>query len=275
MNSEILYKQASLLIQNNISLCTSDDAWSIAHALQLLIEANKLELGITPLKIKIITSMARCNYLIDNLIYAYNCAIIAKKKINGYIEANNQYDSLTKITLEEENCNKIIEAVKHNLEGSLAFYIMDEDHVLATCKTYNIRKTFPPKNEAPFNKDDIYHLIHAIEKIKNATIAKSYSNVGNIIAMPIESIFNMYKYALYYIWQMYMFGKDEDVWIEGESIMPYHMFISNIKEHTDTLLSILHDYNPFASYKMNNANISQLLYKILNDLQRRLHEGRI
>lgn len=80
MNSENLFKQALMLIQENDSIRNSEEVWNIARALQILIEANKLESEITPLKIKIIMAMASCNYQIDNLDYAYNCAVIAKEK---------------------------------------------------------------------------------------------------------------------------------------------------------------------------------------------------
>ena len=61
MNSENLFKQALTLIQENDSICNSEEVWNIARALQILIEANKLESEITPLKIKIIIAMASCN----------------------------------------------------------------------------------------------------------------------------------------------------------------------------------------------------------------------
>ena len=89
MNSEHLFEQASALIQENSFLRNSDEAWNIARALQTLIEANKLEPEITPLKIKIIMAMASCNYQIGNLGYAYNCAMIAKEKINIYIKSTS------------------------------------------------------------------------------------------------------------------------------------------------------------------------------------------
>ena len=82
MNSEILFEQAVALIRENDSLRNSEEAWNIARALKILIEANKLEREITPLKIKIIMAMASCNYQIDNFNYAYNCAMIAKEKID-------------------------------------------------------------------------------------------------------------------------------------------------------------------------------------------------
>jgi ribosome maturation factor RimP len=44
MTSEKLFEQASALIQKNDALCNSEEAWNIVHALQILIEANKLEL---------------------------------------------------------------------------------------------------------------------------------------------------------------------------------------------------------------------------------------
>ena len=84
MTSEKLFEQASALIQKNDALCNSEEAWNIVHALQILIEANKLEPEITPLKIRIIIEMASCNYLMDNFLYAYNCAVIAKEKIDEY-----------------------------------------------------------------------------------------------------------------------------------------------------------------------------------------------
>lgn len=272
MNSEHLFEQASALIQENSFLRNSDEAWNIARALQTLIEANKLEPEITPLKIKIIMAMASCNYQIGNLGYAYNCAMIAKEKINIYIKSDSPFDdSSTRKILNEKECDEIIEMVRRSGEG---YSLLIENHVLNTLCTVNLRKAFPPKNEVSFTKDELYHLIHTIEQIKNAITSQAYNHGDFKIAEIAKSIFNMYKYPLYFIWQKYMFGKDEDVWVEGESMMPYHMFISNIKENTEELLSMLRNANPFVSLS-NGSAITQQLYNILTDLQTRLHKGKI
>ncbi|WP_272960273.1 hypothetical protein [Barnesiella viscericola] len=272
MNSENLFKQALMLIQENDSIRNSEEVWNIARALQILIEANKLESEITPLKIKIIMAMASCNYQIDNLDYAYNCAVIAKEKIDEYIKSNSPFDEIsTRKLLREEDCDEIIEAVKRN--GVEPSRLMD-NFVLNTLCTTNIRKVFPPKNECMFTRDELYHLIHALEQTKNAITSQAYAHGDFQIAEQVQSIFNTYKYPLYYIWQKYLFGRDEEVWAEEESMMPYQIFISNIKEHTDELISMLNNSNPFAPLS-NGAAITKLLHKILSDLQTRLHEGRI
>lgn len=272
MTSVNLFKQAVTLIRENDSIRNSEEAWNIAHALQILIEANKLESKITPLKIKIIIAMASCNYLIGNLDYAYNCAVIAKEKIDEHIKSNRLFNEIfTRKLLGEEDCDKIIKAVKHNGAGKSR--LMD-NFVLKTLRTINIRKAFPPKNECLFTKDELYHLIHAIEQTKNIITAQAYAHNDFQIAERVQYIFNIYKYPLYYIWQKYLFGRDEEVWVEGESMMPYQIFISNIKEHTDELISILFNANPFKQLG-NGAAITLLLHKILSDLQTRLHEGRI
>lgn len=270
MNSEILFKQASALIRENDSLRNSEEAWNIARALKILIEANKLEQEITPLKIKIIMAMASCNYQIGNFNYAYNCAMIAKEKINEYIKSGSPFDDLsTRRFLREEDCDEIIEAVKSSGER---YSRLIENHVLTTLETLNLRKVFPPKNEAVFNRDEVYNLIYTIEQAKNAIISQAYSHRNYQVAKRVESTFNMYKYPLYYIWQKYRLGRDEDVWVDGESMLPYQMFISNIREHTGMLLSMLCNANPFAPLS-NGSSITQLLQKILGELQTKLHEG--
>lgn len=272
MDSETLFKQATKLIRENDSIRNSEEAWNIAHALQILIEANKLEPGITPLKIKIIMAMASCNYQIGNLDYAYNCAMIAKEKIDEYIKNDSPFDEVsTRKLMREEDCDEIIEMVKRNGMGNSR--LMDNFVLNAFC-TINLRKVFPLKNECSFTRDELYHLIHSIEQTKNAITSQAYHHGDYQIASQINTIFNMYKYPLYYIWQKYNFGKDEDVWVEGENLIPYHTFISNIKEHTDRLLLMLHNTNPFAPLK-NGAAITHLLHNILSDLQEKLHKGRI
>lgn len=149
-----------------------------------------------------------------------------------------------------------------------------ENHVLSYINTNNIRKAFPPKDDASFTKDELYHLIHSIEHTKNAIVSQAYSHGDYQVAKRIESIFNAYKYPLYYIWQKYKFGRDEEVWVEGENMLPYHMFVAKIKENTDELMSLLCNANPFAPLD-NGSIITQLLKKILGDLQARLQGGRI
>lgn len=272
MNSEDLFNQAAIIIRENDYIRDSKEAWNIARALKILIEANKLESEVTPLKIKIIMAMASCNYQIDNLDYAYNCAMIAKETIDEYIKFYSPLDEIsTRKLLREEDCDEIIEAVKRNGAGNSRLI---DNFVLNTLCTTNIRKVFPPKNECMFTRDELYHLIHALEQTKNAITSQAYTHGDFQIAEQVQTIFNMYKYPLYYIWQKYLFGRDEEVWVEGESMMPYHIFISNIKGHTDELISMLNNNNPFAPLN-NGAAITKLLHKILSDLQTRLHEGRI
>ena len=272
MTSEKLFEQASALIQRNDALRNSEEAWNIVRALQILIEANKLESEITPLKIKIIIGMASCNYLMGNFLHAYNCAVIAKEKIDEYIEFAFD-DSFTRKMLGEEECDKMIEAVKRNISIGAGSRLM-ENFVLSYISTNNIRKTFPPKDDASFTKDELYHLIHSIERIKSAIVSQAYSRGVHQVAKHIESTFNSYKYPLYYIWQKYKFGRDEEVWVEGENMLPYHMFIAKIKENTDELISKLCSDNPFALLN-NGSVITQLLQIILGDLQARLQGGRI
>ena len=272
MTSEKLFEQASALIQKNDALHSSKEAWNIVRALQILIEANKLEPEITPLKIRIIIEMASCNYLMDNFLYAYNCAVIAKEKIDEYIKFASD-NSFTRKMLGEEECDKIIEAVKRKINIGASSRLM-ENRVLSYISTNNIRKAFPPKDDASFTRDELYHLIHSIEHTKNAIVSQTYSHGDYQVAKRIESIFNIYKYPLYYIWQKYKFGRDEEVWVEGEDILPYHMFIAQIKENTDELISMLCNANPFAPLN-NGSAITQLLQKILGDLQNRLQGGRI
>ncbi len=273
MNSENLFKQATTLIRENDSMHNSEGAWNIVHALQILIEANKLESEVTPLKIKIIMAMASCNYKIGNLDYAYNCAMIAKEKIDEYIKSdNNPFDEIsTRNLLREEDCDEIIEAVKRNGAGHSR--LMDNFVLNALCTT-NIRKVFPPKNECFFTRDELYHLIHALEQTKNAIVSQAIAHGDFQIVELVQTTFNMYKYPLYFVWQKYQFGGDEDVWVEGESMMPYQIFISNIKEHVDELISRLNNNNPFAPLR-NGIAITKLLHKILRDLQIRLNKGRI
>lgn len=272
MTQEKLYKQASALIRENDTLRNSEEAWNIVHALQILIEANKLEQEITPLKIKIIIGMASCNYLMSNFLYAYNCAVIAKEKIDEFVELSLD-DSFTRKMLGEEECDNMIEAVKRNISIGTGSLLM-ENHVLSYINTNNIRKAFSPKDDAPFTRDELYHLIHSIERIKNAIVSQAYSRGVYQVAKNIEFTFNSYKYPLYYIWQKYKFGKDEEVWVEGENMLPYHMFIAKIKENTNELLSKLCSDNPFALLK-NGSVITHLVQITLGDLQARLQRGRI
>ena len=57
-------------------------------------------------------------------------------------------------------------------------------------------------------------------------------------------------------------------------MMSYQIFVSNINENTDELILMLRNNNPFTPLS-NGATITQLLHKILGDLQARLHENRI
>ena len=57
-------------------------------------------------------------------------------------------------------------------------------------------------------------------------------------------------------------------------MISYHIFVSDIKEHTDELLQMLRNANPFAPLS-NGAVITQLLQNVLSDLQTRLLSGRI
>lgn len=226
INSETLYQNALKIIQENNNASNGDEVWNIAHALQLLIEANKMEQAITELKIKIIKEMASCNYKIGNLSYAYSCAFIAKEKLDEYIKSchcDSIDEELTRILLGENDCNEIIETIQKNRKGNTRLL---QNHVLKTLCTDNIRRLYPPKDECSFTRDELYHLVHALEQTKKVIASQAFNQGEYHIAEQVESIFNMYKYPLYYIWQKYYFGNDDEVWVYGESIIPYQFFIS-------------------------------------------------
>ena len=272
MNSELLFNQARELMKENQSLCNSEEAWNIAHALEILIEANRFEKTLTPLKINIIKAMASCNYKIGNFNYAYNCAMIAKEQIDEYIINGSPFDGdTTRKMMGNDECNEIIEAIKRRGESTTRLL---DDHVLSTFCTINLRKVFPPKNESSFTRDELYHLIHAIEQTKKYVASQAYSHGDYQFAEQLERIYNVYKYPLYYIWQKYRYGRDEEVWVEDENMMPYHIFVSNISQNIDELIATLYGNNPFVPLS-NGPAIITMLKKILGDLQMRLKKGRI
>lgn len=209
--------------------------------------------------------MASCNLKIGNSDMAYNCAMIAKEKIDAYI---NSASSSIDFSKEEKNCDTIIELTKPKRMGS---FRLDDNFVLNTINTTHLRKVFPPKDEVSFTRDDLYQLIQTMERAKNDVVSQAYSYNDFHFAERMGTIFNMYKYPLYYIWEKYLFGRSEEVWVEGESMVPYMIFASNIKENTDKLVWMLYNANPFEPFPA----IAEPLYEILGDLQARLHLGRI
>lgn len=139
--SEYLFKQACDIIRVNDSLSNANEAWEIAHALKILVEANKEEESPSPLKAKIIMAMASCNYQIGNWNLAYNCAMIAKREIEN-IALNGPFDSISiRQLLGEEDCNEIIEAVLYNEPSSVTE--LAEEFVLSTVDTNCLSKVFP------------------------------------------------------------------------------------------------------------------------------------
>ena len=269
-NSELLFKQACDIIRMNDSISNAKEAWEIVRALKLLVEANKQEKKHSPLKVKIIMAMASCNYQIGNWTLAYNCALIAKKEIDK-VASDGPFDSnSTRRLLREEDCDEIIEAIKKGNPKSITELM--ENYVLSTVDTTYLRNVFPLKNDAPFSKEAILKLIEILNNIISMYYKKAEIDGNWSIAESSAQYVNIFKYPLLYIWQKYKYGKDEEVWKEGEDMMLYQMFISQIDKHIPELLSLLKTSTPFAGIE-RDGKITETLILILSDLQKRINMG--
>lgn len=87
-----------------------------------------------------------------------------------------------------------------------------------------------------------------------------------------------FKYALYFIWQKYHLGNDEDVWEDGESMLPYHFFLSDIKRGVFQLCMFCLVGSPLMYYRKvvsidRPEQKTEILKKLLEGLQGDLSNG--
>lgn len=253
-----LYNQADLLYQTNAPIYNVKSAWSIAEALKTLIVAYETSDN-SSIKYRILILMALCNMELHNDDLAYNCAIIAKKH-PVYKSSPDEVDNII---------NKIINNV-----GQIQFPILMENYVLNECNTLHIRKLYPLKDAAPFSKKILSWTIDTIKSLIIYEYDRSKFLGNHDIVQQNVAFLNSFKYALLFVWQKYMFGKEDEVWDDEEELLPYNYYVSNINHIVPEQLSILLNYKPFlTSDILCGEELTRNLILILTDLNKWLNNG--
>lgn len=267
MNNTELFERIKMIIDENINASNEKELWEIADALHSLIEINRREYNLSSLKIKIIAHMALCNYKIGNTQLAYNCALIAKGLIEKY---DNKHEILSQLDIIDD----LLKTIRNEISPSkLSTYELYEEFVLGEYNTLNIRKRYPLCQSTPFSKEKIYSLIDALKQLASLYYKRASVDGRWQEAEKSVQYVNIFKYPLLYVWQKYGFGCDDDVWDEDEDMMPYQMFVGQIRNILPELIMMLNTESPFAQVGLGHDNITRDLLLILNDLYMRLRKN--
>lgn len=268
--AEELYAEAISIIKKNVPADSEKSAWELVKALKILINANDIVHSPSKLKIQILSNMAVCQFYIGDNTIAYNVAIIAQKEFEKlYGKFSCEMQEPEELSMLKE---LIIQITKK--EGCRPAELM-EHYVLHRVETMYIRKKFPPCNNTTFTGSDIkkclaeirfYEQLYMFFSIKyQDRTSKNLCTIMHGLQMP-----------LYFIWQKYKFGRDEEIWKEDESMMDYHIFISNLNDNLNSLIDLLETNNLFQTDKKpSNQVLTNKLLEIYYDLRKRLAKGEI
>lgn len=255
-------------LDNNIGdNFTTESQWKYVKLLNMLIKANSVAEANSETKYEILRMMALTNYNLLNYNIAYNCAIIAKD-IAVYL--NRVYSNKDGFI---EDINNIIDRITNAMNPEKPTLLMEE-YVVNECCTLQIRKSNPLKYEAPFSKNTIYEIIDILKYLARNCYKNAEYDGNWMQAEKSAMLYNIFKYPLLFVWQKYMFGKDEEVWDEGEDMLRYMMFVKNINHHVPELISLLTYNQPFAIRKHHyDKDRREDLLQILTDLNKWLKRG--
>lgn len=270
-NSNELFERAWNIIDTNYNVSDEQEAWQIVEALKLLVKANKMEQSPSLLKPKILMCMASCNFKIGNWTNAYNCALIANEEIKSALKISPFDEQSTRKMLSEDNNNEIIEVVKRDYPRSVTELM--EDYVLNAVDTMYLKKLFPLGNDAPFTKEKVKSLIDVINHIKAKYFERAKIDGNYTMAQKSSQHMDTLKMPLYFVWEKYRFGVSDDVWEDGESMMPYHLFIGQLETNLVNLIDELRTESPFTGIETNRA-ITDGLIMVYTDLLSKKRSGK-
>ena len=149
-----------------------------------------------------------------------------------------------------------------------------ENYVLNECNTLHIRKLYPLKDAAPFSKKILSWTIDTIKSLIIYEYDRSKFLGNHDVVQQNVAFLNSFKYALLFVWQKYMFGKEDEVWDDEEELLPYNYYVSNINHIIPEQLSILLNYKPFlTSDILCGEELTRNLILILTDLNKWLNKG--
>lgn len=267
-----LFNEAHALIEENYRVANENEAWNIFKALQLLVDANKIESSPSFLKAQIIMCMATCNFKIGNYTLAYNCALIAKNEIIKALSISPLDENSTKNLLGWDNCEDIIQAVKKETNNHVAELM--ESYVLTALDTTALRKIYPVSNNSTFSKQILFDMINVLGgynlMLRNqAKISGNWEYANKAIQYN-----NLFRYPLLYIWEKYGFGTNDSFWEEDENMFPYQLMISQLNQYLPQLIDVLRTDSPFKQSE-KNGQITNNLILIYKDALSKLHDNKI
>ena len=196
---------------------------------------------------KILALIALCNYKLRNYNNAY---YIAKQAINSISEADN--DSMfIGLNSKELYAADVLEELLFQLE----FY----HSINYTIDVYSIN----PQAINLVNFEEIVDSVSGREYVQSSTLLlelvrwlydyQSTVDTEDLFTYPQKEQYNkileLYKFPLYYAWNLYDYGELTELLDDANYIQPLLEFITNIKEEIQILLLSLKKGNPFQIYR--------------------------
>lgn len=271
-NANELFDEGCSIVDKNYNVSNEEEAWKIVGALKLFIRANKLEKSPSLLKPKILMCLASCNYEIGNYTLAYNCALISNKEIELALKESPFDEYSTRKMLGVDNNNEIIEAVK--TEDPKAATELLEDYVVETVETAFLRKIYPLGDNATFTKEKIKSLLGVLNHLKSMYYKRAQDDGSYTMADKSTQTIDVFKMPLYFVWEKYKFGIADDVWEEGEDMLPYLLFTEKLESNLINLIDVLRTETPFIGIEKDRA-ISDGLIIIYTDLLTKIQNGKL
>lgn len=269
LNTDAIMERAVKLYNDNSKVANIEQAKVVLESLKLFVKVLQLKQDehfgkVTLMTPKILMFIALCNYKIGNINHAF---CVAKQAIDAIDQAmeNSVIKGFSRSILGADTLEDLISTIEDNHSNSIEYgeYYNDVNPLeINSKKLDNIiycSNNDNNNNVAKPSKELIKNMIEAISQVQ-IQIDEVAEQLGDEIrGFQIRHILETFKLPLFFAWQAYKYGWHTDWCKEGDSLLPFIMFESNLKKNIKNLIDLLRSESPFAPIEHNSAITNTLI----------------
>ncbi|MFI3297879.1 MAG: hypothetical protein R3Y59_09720 [bacterium] len=128
-------------------------------------------------------------------------------------------------------------------------------------------------NNQRVSKEQINSIIDIISHIQENFTSIGEATGNTLQSFQLNKLLEQFKLPLFFAWQRYKYGWHSDFWNEGDSMLEYMLFETDVENSITKLQDILNNDSPFMCIEKDGTITKTLLsiyYQILSDLKNKI-----
>ena len=277
LTSEAVMERAIKVYDDNFEVSSIEQAKNMAEALKMFVKAYSLEKQkiesegdwyedeyegghkANPFIAKIMMFIAICNYKLNNIERAYCIAKQASDELDMALEQSPI--SIPKSMLGMDDLYQLISVIENNHSDKVDFsrdYNDIDPTEIETSSIDSVTAQTSGSGTKP-SKELIKKMIDTISQVQSLFMKTAERLGSNVNGFQIKESLETFKMPLYFAWQGYKYGWHTDFCEEGDSLFPFIMFETKMKDITIDLIEMLRTESPFASVERDSMITNTLI----------------